>query len=182
MVRLELLTIDLTAKTYIITGANSGIEWETARQLASQGATVVMACRRVREGGQAAAAIRAKQSAAKKLAVLALDLGDLASVRSFAQAFSARHARLDGLVNNAGIMNMPSGRTKDGFETQFGTNHLGHFRLTALLTDILKASAPARVVNVSSAFHEQAVGRKAAIHFDDLNCEHRRYDGWEAYA
>ncbi len=180
MVRPELLSIDLAGKTYVITGANAGIGWETARQLAAQGATVVMACRRGREGEQAAAAIRATWPAAK-LEVLPLDLADLASVRTFAQAFAARHSRLDGLVNNAGVMNTPAGHTKDGFEMQFGINHLGHFLLTALLIDKLKASAPARIVNVSSSAHEQVLGRKAAIHFDDLNYERRRYDGWEAY-
>lgn len=181
MVRQELLALDLTGKVYIITGANSGIGLVTAQQLATQGATVVMACRRVAEANDAANGIHAAIGSAK-LDVMALDLGDLASVRQFAAAFQDRYDRLDGLVNNAGVMNTPSGRTKDGFELQFGINHLGHFLLTALLTDILKDSAPSRVVIVSSSFHEQAVGRKAMIHFDYLNYEHRKYDGWEAYA
>jgi len=89
---------------------------------------------------------------------------------------------LRGLVNNAGIMNSPFGRTKDGFETQFGTNHLGHFLLTELLLDALKTGAPSRIVNLSSSFHEYAMGRKGEIHFDDLNYQRRPYDGWDAYA
>jgi NAD(P)-dependent dehydrogenase (short-subunit alcohol dehydrogenase family) len=181
MVRPELLSVDLTGKTYVITGANSGIGLVIARQLARQGATVVMACRRTGEGERAAAEIRKDQPAAR-LDVMELDLGDLASVRAFAKAFKAQHAKLHGLVNNAGVMNTPLGRTKDGFETQFGINHLGHFLLTALLTDTLKASAPSRVVSLSSCFHVEAMGRKGAIHFDDPNYRQRRYDGWEAYA
>ncbi len=181
MVRPELLSLNLTGKTYIVTGANSGIGFVTARQLAKQGATVVMACRRAGEGDRAANEIRKNQPDAR-LDMLELDLGSLASVRAFAQAFKARYSSLHGLVNNAGVMNTPFGRTKDGFETQFGTNHLGHFLLTALLTDILKASAPSRVVNLSSSFHEQAMGQPASIHFDDLNYRQRRYNGWEAYA
>ena len=181
MVRPELLSLDLSGKTYIVTGANSGIGLVTAQQLARQGATVVMACRRVEAGERAAEEIRSELPAAK-LEVMALDLGDLASVRAFAQAFQSRHTKLHGLVNNAGVMNAPKGTTKDGFETQFGCNHLGHFLLTALLTDTLKASAPSRVVILSSSYHEQAMGREGAIHFDDLNYRQRRYDGWEAYA
>ncbi|WP_321822614.1 MULTISPECIES: SDR family oxidoreductase [unclassified Burkholderia] len=180
-VRPELLRLDLSGKLYIVTGANSGIGWETSRQLAAQGATVVMACRRIYEGEGAAAAIRAKHPAAK-LDVQALDLGDLHSVRSFAKGILNRYSRLDGLVNNAGVMNTALGRTKDGFETQFGINHIGHFLLTELLTDMLKVSAPSRVAILASSAHEQVLGRKAEIHFDDLNFEHRKYDGWEAYS
>ena len=181
MVRPELLALDLRGRNYIVTGANSGIGWETARQLARQGATVAMACRRVPEGERAAAAIRAELPQAQ-LEVLPLDLADLASVRAFATQFMQDHAHLHGLVNNAGVMNPPLGRTRDGFETQFGTNHLGHFLLTELLTGLLKASAPARVVMLSSLFHVEAMGRPGAIHFDDPNYHRRRYDGWEAYA
>lgn len=181
MTRPELLALDLRGKTYLITGANAGIGLETTRQLARQGACVVMACRRVAQANEAAQALRRELPAAL-LEVLPLDLGDLASVRTAAREFLARHARLDGLVNNAGVMNTPQGQTRDGFETQFGINHLGHFLLTALLLERLKASVPARIVNVSSAFHVHAMGRVADIHFDDLNYRQRRYDGWEAYA
>jgi NAD(P)-dependent dehydrogenase (short-subunit alcohol dehydrogenase family) len=183
MAPLELFQLDLSGKTYIVTGANSGIGFETALQLARQGANVTMACRRVGEGEHAELKILlAKGVPGARLEVAELDLGNLASVRAFAAKFQETHTKLHGLVNNAGVMNTPKGRTKDGFETQFGTNHLGHFLLTALLTDMLKASAPSRVVNLSSCFHEQAMGRPGVIHFDDLNYERRAYDGWEAYA
>jgi len=181
MVRPELLAKNLAGMTFVITGANSGIGFVAARQLASQGATVVMGCRRLLEGERVAEEIRRKFAFAK-LEVCALDLADLSSVRSFVQEFKLRHTKLHGLVNNAGVMNTPFGRTKDGFETQFGTNHLGHFLLTELLMDALKAGAPSRIVNLSSSFHEFAVGRKGDIHFEDLNYHQRPYDPWEAYA
>jgi retinol dehydrogenase-13 len=181
MVRPELLSQDLTENIHLITGANSGIGFAVAHQLAKQGATIIMACRRVADGERAAREIR-KDAPKARLDVMELDLGSLASVRSFAASFRARYKRLDALVNNAGVMNTPKGRTKDGFETQFGVNYLGHFLLTALLTDLLQASAPARIVNVSSSYHEQAMGRVGAIHFDDLNYERRPFDSWEAYA
>ena len=181
MVRPELLARDLRGNTYVVTGANSGLGLVTTRQLAKQGAMVVMGCRRVPEGERAADAIRAELPQAR-LEVLQFDLGDLTSVRAFAHAFKQRHEKLHALVNNAGVMNTPAGRTRDGFETQFGTNHLGHFLLTTMLIDVLKASSPSRVVILSSSYHEQAMGRKGAIHFDDPNYHERRYDGWEAYA
>lgn len=180
MVRPELLLADLCERTYIVTGAGSGIGFATARQLATQRATVVLACRGG-AGERAASELRAVRPEARVEAA-ELDLADLASVRAFAGQFLRRHGRLDGLVNNAGVMNTPLGRTKDGFEMQLGTNHLGHFLLTELLVDMLKSSAPSRVVVVSSSYHEAAMGRPAAIRFDDLNYERRRYDGWEAYA
>lgn len=181
MVRRELLEIDLRDRLYIVTGANSGIGLVTAGQLARQGATVVMACRRTDAGEAAAEGIRREFSTAR-IEVLPLDLGRIASIRAFVETFLARHRQLHGLVNNAGIMNAPLGRTADGFELQFGTNHLGHFLLTALLLDALKAAAPSRIVNVASLYHVHARGRVGAIHFEDPNYEERRYDGWEAYA
>jgi NAD(P)-dependent dehydrogenase (short-subunit alcohol dehydrogenase family) len=110
-----------------------------------------------------------------------LDLGSLESVRGFVEAFRGTHERLDGLVNNAGVMNTPKGQTRDGFETQFGVNHLGHFLLTELLLDMLKASAPSRIVCVSSAAHAGIMKRQAAIDFDDIHYESRRYDAVAAY-
>jgi retinol dehydrogenase-13 len=181
MVRSELLNQDLTGKTYVITGANSGIGLVTAQQLAKQGAAVVMGVRRVKEGERVAAEIR-REAPLAELAVYALELGDLASVRAFAAEVNRNHPTLQGLVNNAGVMKTPFGHTKDGFETQFGVNHLGHFLLTNLLTDALKAGAPSRVVNLSSFFHEFSMGRQGAIHFADLNYERRPFDSWEAYA
>jgi retinol dehydrogenase-13 len=181
MVRSELLSQNLTGKTYVVTGANSGIGLVTTQQLAKQGATVIMGVRRVNEGARVAAEIRHETGAAKPI-VYQLELDDLKSVRAFAAEVNRNHPELQGLVNNAGVMNTPFGRTKDGFETQFGVNHLGHFLLTNLLMDALKAGAPSRVVNLSSFFHEFAMGRKGEIHFDDLNYEHRPFDTWEAYA
>ena len=180
MVRSELLSKNLTGKTYVITGANSGIGLVTAQQLAKQGATVVLGVRRLKEGQRVADQI-GRDAPSAKLAVYQLELGDLASVRAFAAEVNLHHPKLQGLVNNAGVMNTPFGRTKDGFETQFGVNHLGHFLLTNLLTDALKAGAPSRVVNLSSFFHEYSIGRKGEIHFDDLNYERRPFDSWEAY-
>lgn len=180
MVRPALLSLDLSGKTYVITGANSGIGLVTARQLARQGATVVMGVRRMQEGERVAAELRSAQPAAR-LHVLPLDLGALASVRSFAAEVLRQYPQLQGLVNNAGVMHTPFGRTKDGYETQFGVNHLGHFLLTNLLAPALLAGAPSRVVNLSSFFHEVSMGRKSAIHFDDLNYERRPFDSWEAY-
>ncbi len=181
MVRSELLAKDLSGKTYVVTGANSGIGLVTTQQLAKQGATVVMGVRRVKEGERVAAEIRREVPSAK-LAVFQLELGDLASVRAFAAEVNQHYPKLQGLINNAGVMKTPFGHTKDGFETQFGVNHLGHFLLTNLLTDGLKAGAPSRVVNLSSYFHEFSMGRKGEIHFDDLNYRRRPFDSWEAYA
>ncbi|HMV68176.1 MAG TPA: SDR family oxidoreductase [Myxococcota bacterium] len=176
-----LLQLDLRGKTYVVTGANSGIGLITAGQLAKQGARVVLAVRRVSEGEAAAAQIRAGHPPAD-VEVRALDLGSLASVRAFAEAFKADYARLDGLVNNAGVMNTAQGATVDGFETQLGVNHLGHFLLTALLTDRLVAAAPSRVVTLSSCYHDMAMGQEGEIALDDLNFQRRPYNGWKAYA
>jgi NAD(P)-dependent dehydrogenase (short-subunit alcohol dehydrogenase family) len=103
-------------------------------------------------------------------------------VRDFARDFLAAFSQLNGLVNNAGVMNTPYGRTVDGFEMQFGVNHLGHYLLTELLLDRIRHTAPSRIVCVSSAYHDKAFGREGRIDFDDLHFERRRYDGWEAYA
>ena len=172
---------DLEAHTYIVTGANSGIGLVTASQLAKQGAHVVLACRRVAEADKCIVDIKASQPNVK-LESMPLDLGDLASVRDFAAAFLQKHKRLDGLINNAGVMNTPARKTKQGFEMQIGVNHFGHFLLTDLLLDTLKQSAPSRIVCLSSCYHDKAMGREGTIDFDDLNFESRTYDGWEAYA
>jgi len=153
---------DLSGRTYIVTGANSGLGASTARELAAHGGTVIMACRNVGKAERVAAAIPGDTE------VRPLDLSDLASVRAFADAIEGA----DVLVNNAGVMALPLGRTKDGFETQFGTNHLGHFALTGLLLPKLRD----RVVTVSSEAHR--IGR---INLADPNWEHRRYSRWRAY-
>jgi len=175
----KLFEKDLTGKTYVVTGANSGVGLETTRQLARQGAHVVMGCRRV-EAGQAAAATMADEKGSTE--VIALDLASLESVRAFARAVLDEHDRLDGLVNNAGIMTTESGHTKDGFEHQLGTNHLGHFLLTELLLDTLKASAPSRIVILSSVVHAGSAKDRVALDFDDLMWERREYDGGRVYA
>jgi NAD(P)-dependent dehydrogenase (short-subunit alcohol dehydrogenase family) len=177
----ELLGQDLHGRVAVVTGANSGIGRTTAEQLARQGAEVVLGVRRLAEGQVAAQGIIDAAPGAR-VEVRELDLGDLTSVRCFAAAFLAEHERLDFLINNAGVMNTPKGKTKDGFELQLGVNHLGHFLLTELLTPCLVASAPARVVNVSSCYHDRAMGRDGDIHFDDLFFERQKYDGWRAYA
>ena len=177
----ELLSRDLKGRRVIVTGANSGIGLITTRQLAKQGASVTLACRRTAEGEARAAEIR-EEIAGADIEVRELDLGSLASVRSFAAGYLADHEALHLLINNAGVMNTPEGKTADGFETQIGVNHLGHFLLTELLLDVMTRSAPARVVILSSCFHDEAMGREGVIHLDDLHFAERKYDGWAAYA
>jgi NAD(P)-dependent dehydrogenase (short-subunit alcohol dehydrogenase family) len=165
---------DQTGRVAIVTGANSGLGVATARDLARAGATVVLACRSTAKADQAAASIRADVPNAA-LEVAPLDLADLASVREFAEHRAAPGLAVDLLINNAGIMAAPRRLTKDGFESQFGTNHLGHFALTGLmLPALLRAPAP-RVVTVSSHLH-----RSGTMHFDDLQGE-RKYSRWGAY-
>lgn len=165
---------NLTGKTAVVTGANSGLGFETALALACKGATVVVACR---DEARAAAAMQSIQECvpAARLEFEPLDLADLGSVRLFAQRFSTRHTRLDILCNNAGVMALPHRRTVDGFEMQIGTNHLGHFALTAQLLRIIVNTPGARIVTTSSGFHW--MGR---IRLDDLNGE-RGYSRWVAY-
>lgn len=165
---------DLSDKTIIVTGGNSGIGYEAALQFARKGATVVLACRSMEKGRTAAAAIRSGHGEAR-VGVMELDLAALASIRSFADAFHRQHQRLDILCNNAGVMAIPYRRTTDGFEMQFGTNHLGHFALTGLLLDLLRNGGAARVVTVSSGMHHAGWMR-----FDDLQWE-RGYRKWLAY-
>ncbi|MFD9617206.1 oxidoreductase [Streptomyces virginiae] len=144
---------DQSGRVAVVTGANSGIGYVTARELARRGASVVLACRSAARGRAAVIRLRAEVPQARA-EFLPLDLADLSSVREFATAYAQRHASLDLLINNAGVMALPYGRTADGFETQFGVNHLGHFALTGLLLPRLRAAAPgARIVNVSSGFH-----------------------------
>jgi NAD(P)-dependent dehydrogenase (short-subunit alcohol dehydrogenase family) len=156
---------DLTGRTVIVTGANSGIGLVTAQALAAHGARVILAVRDPAKGQQAADAMRAPGPSEVRL----LDLASLDSVRAFARDWSGP---IDLLINNAGVMIPPLSRTADGFELQFGTNHLGHLALTNLLL----RNITGRVVTVSSGAH-----RYGRIDFDDLNWERRRYRRWPAY-
>jgi NAD(P)-dependent dehydrogenase (short-subunit alcohol dehydrogenase family) len=165
---------DLSGKTVVVTGGNSGIGFEAARVMAARHANVILACRSLEKARAAAAAITAPHKDAA-VEVMELDLANLASVRTFADAFRQNHRRLDVLCNNAGVMAIPFRRTTDGFELQFGTNHLGHFALTGLLLDLLLATPDPRVVTVSSSAHH--IGW---IRFDNLQGE-RNYQKWLAY-
>lgn len=153
----------LRGKTAIITGANSGIGLEAAKDFVQKGARVVMAVRSLEKGKQARESIIREQSQAE-IEVMKLDLADLESVRAFAENFTSKNDRLDLLINNAGVMIPPHSKTKQGFELQFGSNHLGHFALTGLLLPLLKRTPDSRVVTVSSLAHK---GSK--ILFDNLN-------------
>jgi NAD(P)-dependent dehydrogenase (short-subunit alcohol dehydrogenase family) len=166
---------DQTGKVAIVTGANSGIGYETALVLAQKGATVVMACRSLPKAEVAADEIR-QANPSGSVEVMKLDLGDLDSVREFVTAFQERYDRLDMLINNAGIMVPPYGKTAQGFETQFGVNHLGHFALSGLLLDTLLQTAQSRIVTVSSGAHNFG-----SIDFDDLNWERKAYQASPAY-
>jgi NAD(P)-dependent dehydrogenase (short-subunit alcohol dehydrogenase family) len=169
---------DLSGKIFVVTGANSGIGLEAALSLAKKHGSIVLACRSLEKGRAAVERIREEVPGAR-LELEQLDLGDLASVRAFAEKFSRQHPRLHVLVNNAGVMAVPRRTTKDGFEMQIGTNHLGHFALTGLLLGRLVESAPSRVVTVSSLAH--ALGRFGALNATDLLLE-QRYSKWGAYA
>ena len=166
---------DQNGKVVIVTGGNSGIGYEAALALAGKNAQVILTARSMDKGEAAARKIREKYSQAN-VEVMQLDLADLKSVRNFVQAFLAKYKRLDILINNAGVMAIPKRKTVDGFEMQFGTNHLGHFALTGLLLPILKATPNARIVTVSSGVHVSG-----DIHFDDLQWE-KSYDRWGAYS
>lgn len=173
----------LTGKTVVVTGANSGLGFEGTKAFAMRGATVVLACRSVERGRNAAAAIRRQSETAGldpdfdlDLDVRACDLGSLASIRSFATDLAATYDSLDVLCNNAGIMAVPRRETDDGFEAQLGVNHLGHFALTGRLFPLLAAGErEARVVTQSSGAHEQG-----EMDFNDLHAE-ASYSKWGAY-
>jgi NAD(P)-dependent dehydrogenase (short-subunit alcohol dehydrogenase family) len=166
---------DLSGKTAIVTGANGGIGYEIARALASKQATTILACRNEEKGETAVHHINQEYPQAK-LELMPLDLSSLTSIRLFAEEFSIRHERLDILINNAGIMAVPFRKTADGFESQFATNHLGHFALTGRLLDLITSTPQARVVTVSSGAH-----RFTDMDFDNLNAE-KSYAPKRAYA
>jgi NAD(P)-dependent dehydrogenase (short-subunit alcohol dehydrogenase family) len=165
---------DQTGRVAIVTGANTGIGFETAAALAAKNARVIMACRNRQKAEDAMARIRERTPEAE-LELIELDLASLASVERFATAFREGHERLDLLINNAGVMVPPLGHTEDGFELQFGCNHLGHFALTGRLLDLIEATSSSRIVNVSSMAH-----RYGTMDFDNLNAE-KGYDKMPAY-
>ena len=162
---------DLTGQVIIVTGANSGIGLAAAKEFARKGAQTILACRNMDKAWTALSELQAEIPQAKA-EIMALDLASLDSVRQFAEAFKAKYDQLDVLVNNAGIMMVPYGTTEDGFERQFGTNHLGHFALTGLLFDLLRHTPGSRVVNVSSGGH-----RMGSMDFDNL-----MYEDGEGYS
>ncbi|MCF8381605.1 MAG: SDR family NAD(P)-dependent oxidoreductase [Bacteroidales bacterium] len=144
---------DLKGKTIIVTGGNSGIGFEAVKEFSTKGAEVISACRNIQKGEQAKAEILVVHPKAK-IEVMALDLMDLESIRKFAESFKSKYKKIDVLLNNAGIMMNPYTLTKDGFESQLGTNHLGHFALTGLLIDLIKSTPNSRIVNISSMAHK----------------------------
>lgn len=162
---------DLTGRRVVITGANSGLGLQTAIGLGRAGAEVILACRDEQRGRDAEKRVRA-ETGSDRIEMRTLDLANLTSVRDFAAGFSGP---LDLLVNNAGVMATPRATTTDGFELQFGTNHLGHFALTGLLLEHLREAGAARVVILSSLAH-----KRGRINFGDLQSE-RRYRRWKAY-
>ena len=167
---------DQTGRLAIVTGSNTGLGFDTARVLAGRGAKVVMAVRDTAKGDAAAARIRALSPGAD-VTVRKLDLGSLASVRDAAAEMAETYPRIDLLINNAGVMYPPKQTTADGFELQFGTNHLGHFALTGLLLKNLLDVEGSRVVVVASIAHNI----RAKIDFEDLQWERRRYDRVASY-
>ncbi len=168
---------DQTGKNILITGANSGLGFHAAMALSGKGANVIMAVRSLEKGKAAAAQIKTMYPNAK-LDIMQLDLSDMDSIKHFSEAFHAKYKSLNVLMNNAGVMAIPKKETtRQGFEMQFGTNHLGHFALTGLLLDLIKKTPDARVTTQSSGLHKGI----DAIQFDDINWE-KSYTKWKAYA
>jgi NAD(P)-dependent dehydrogenase (short-subunit alcohol dehydrogenase family) len=166
---------DQKGRVVIVTGSSSGIGYETARVLANKNATVVIAVRNLQKGNAALDKIKAGYQNAD-VRVIELNLADLESIRNFAAEFKSNFSRLDLLINNGGVMMPPYSKTADGFELQFGTNHLGHFALTGLLLDLIEKTHDSRIVNVSSGSHTYG-----ELDFDDLNWENRSYKKMKAY-
>ena len=167
--------IDLSGKLAVVTGGSSGIGTETARALASKGARVVITARNMAKGTEVAQDIRAS-TANNDVEVMELELGSFTSIRAFAENFLSKHDALDILINNAGVMACPLSKTEDGFEMQFGTNHLGHFLLTGLITPVLLKATPSRIVALSSRGHQFS-----PVVFEDINFEQRPYNKWASY-
>jgi len=167
--------IDLRGKLALVTGGSGGLGQETARVLAERGAHVIITARDVPKGEAVAAAIRSS-TGNPRVEVAELELGSLKNIRAFAERFLSRHDALHILVDNAGVMASPFMKTQDGFELQFGSNHVGHFLATCMLAPALLKGAPSRIVSVSSRGH-----RLSPVVFDDIQFERRPYDKWRAY-
>ena len=172
---------DVSGKVYIVTGANSGVGLETTRQLIKQGGHVIMACRRTNAGEEAAQSLSGLKGSYE---VMKLDLADLQSVRDFVAEFLEKYDRLDGLDCNAGMVNMKSEPvyTKDGFEITMAASYFGHFLLTELLLDMLKKSAPSRIVILSSVVHAGNPNNRPNVNLDDLHYRTRDFNNFAAYA
>ena len=167
--------IELSGKTVFITGGASGLGTETARAMATKGAHIIIAARDVAKGEEAAKTVR-DATGSDKVDVIECDLASLDSVRQCAEAANAKYDKIDLLINNAGVMACPKGETADGFEMQFGTNHVGHFLLTNLLMPLVEKGDNSRIVNLSSRGHHFDT-----VHFDDTNFEDREYEKWASY-
>uniref|UniRef100_H2Z7K1 Uncharacterized protein n=1 Tax=Ciona savignyi TaxID=51511 RepID=H2Z7K1_CIOSA len=171
--------ITMTGKTVIITGANTGIGLETAIDLVKRGARVILGCRNTDKAEAAKQRIVTETEGNEDKVILKkLDLSSLSSVRSFAKEIIETESKINVLLNNAGVMMIPKGKTEDGFETHYGVNHLGHFLLTNLLLDLIKKSAPSRIVSVSSSAHNVW---SPNLDFDDMNYD-RNYSETSAYS
>ena len=174
------LSKDISGKVYVVTGANSGVGLETTRQLIKQGGHVVMACRRVDAAEEEAKSFEGLKGTHD---VIRCDLADLQSVRDFVTSFLQKYDRLDGLSCNAGMVNMngQAKYTEDGFETTIGISYFGHFLLTELMLDILKKSAPSRMLILSSVVHAGSPKNRYDLDFDDLNYKTRKFNNFAAY-
>lgn len=164
--------IDMTGKTVLITGGTSGLGAETARAMAAVGADVIITARAVAKAADTVSHVNATTN--KQIDVEELELGSMASIREFADRINGSGRKIDVLINNAGIMSCPEGKTEDGFETQFGTNHLGHFLMTCLIAPSIKDGG--RVVSLSSSGHQIS-----DILYDDLDFTKSGYDRWISY-
>lgn len=169
-------TPDLSGKLALVTGGNGGLGYETVKAIASRGAHTVIAARNLSKASEARQSLL-RQLPNASIEVLELDLASLASISAATKMYADSHQRLDILVNNAGLMAMPEGKTVDGFETQFGVNHLGHWALTAQLLPLLKQGDSSRVVTVTSSAHHMSFG----INFKDPHLR-KRYSAWNAYS
>lgn len=176
----ETLSKNLCGNVYIVTGANSGVGYETTKQLVKQGAHVVMACRRPEAGIKAQGSLGKLRGSSE---VMKCDLADLDSVQVFAQSFKENYDQLDGLMCNAGMVNMENKPkyTKHGFEYTWSASYFGHFLLTELLLGLLKATPGARMAIVSSVVHAGSPKRRPKVHLDDLHHKKRKYNNFEAY-